>query len=258
MKIYLFPICLLVFASCEKVIEIDLNSSSPKVVIEANLSDTNNGSGVRITQSLNYDQSNNFAPVSGAVVTIADLTAGTQETLTMDNHGVYTNPSLQGQVGHEYQLTVQVLGQTYTANSTMPQRVTFDSLTYKKQTFLGASAYQIRPRYLDPQGIGNSYRFVLFKNRRLDKTIFVDNDEFLDGQQNERPLFTRDAEFKANDTITVEMQTISAAIYRYYNALDQASSGNSSAPANPPTNISGGALGYFSTRTSQLQSVILR
>ncbi|MBW7892063.1 MAG: DUF4249 family protein, partial [Chitinophagaceae bacterium] len=60
---------------------------------------------------------------------------------------------------------------------------------------------------------------------------------------------------KSGDLVKVEMQSISSTVYDYWYSLIQGASGNSSSasPANPISNIEGGALGYFSAH--QIQSV---
>ena len=64
------------------------------------------------------------------------------------------------------------------------------------------------------------------------------------------------------DTIHVEMQCIDQNIYTYYIAVIQISgddgSGAGITPANPPSNISNGALGYFSAHTSAVSSIVIK
>ena len=64
--------CSGIFLSCQKVIDVDLNSSSPHIVIEGYISDQPGPYWVRISQTVNYNQPNTFPPVSGATVTLSD------------------------------------------------------------------------------------------------------------------------------------------------------------------------------------------
>ncbi len=57
------------------------------------------------------------------------------------------------------------------------------------------------------------------------------------------------------------MMCIDAAVYKYwYSFLTGGASGdsNSASPANPVTNIKGGALGYFSAHTLQTKTVVVQ
>lgn len=70
------------------------------------------------------------------------------------------------------------------------------------------------------------------------------------------PFFGEDEEerIKAGDIITVEMQTIGKDVYDYFFSLDQTLSQSVATPANPVSNISGDALGYFSAHNVQTET----
>jgi hypothetical protein len=55
------------------------------------------------------------------------------------------------------------------------------------------------------------------------------------------------------------MQCIAPAVFKYLYSLDQGASGgnNSASPANPVTNIEGGALGYFSVHTIESKTMVV-
>ncbi len=58
------------------------------------------------------------------------------------------------------------------------------------------------------------------------------------------------------DQVKVEMRCIDRNIYTYMRALADLNSNNTT-PANPPTNFTGGCLGYFSAHTSQVRQVTI-
>lgn len=68
--------------SCQKVIDIELNPSSPRYVVTGNITDQPGPYEVKITSSINFDQDNNFPAVSGAKVCITDQNVGLTDTLT--------------------------------------------------------------------------------------------------------------------------------------------------------------------------------
>ena len=69
----------------------------------------------------------------------------------------------------------------------------------------------------------------------------------------------RDHEVVVGDKIHVEMQSIDNNVFTYYSALLQISGGNggTATPTNPPSNISNGALGYFSAHTTDTQTFVI-
>jgi hypothetical protein len=72
-------------------------------------------------------------------------------------------------------------------------------------------------------------------------------------------IYDDSSDIKAGTTLTLQMNCIDKAVYNYLNELQQISGGgsgfSSQAPANPTTNISGGALGYFSANTVTSKTV---
>ena len=68
-----------------------------------------------------------------------------------------------------------------------------------------------------------------------------------------------DVKVKVGDKITVKMQCIDDAVYTFYSALLQLSGGGGGGvtPTNPPSNISNGALGYFSAHTVSVKTIVI-
>lgn len=246
--------------SCEKVIDIKLNEAESKYMIESELDDSNKPYYVKISQTISFSSSNDFPKISGALVIISDQ-AGSADTLKETSQGRYEGNKLLRKQGVTYRLSVKVRDKEFTATSTMPTKVNLDSLSVNELVFFGSKSKVVVPKYRDPLGKGNNYRFVQYINSVRSKAIFVQNDQQNDGGVNSVPLRGGDEEKKADDWVEVEMQCIDSQVYLYFFSLDQLSGGgpNSSAtPTNPTTNISGGALGYFSAYTSQTKGVKLR
>lgn len=252
------------FSSCQKVIDIDLNSQEPKIVIEGAVTDdTLNAQTITITKSVNFSQDNKFPDVSGASVMVAD-NMGNSYTFTEVRPGLYQNSLLHGVPGRTYTMTVVAEGKTFTATSTMPAKVLLDSLVLSATAFgpPGAQKKYVTPAYRDPVGRGNKYKFRFIDNGRQAKDLFIFDDDLIDGVVNTRPLFANDDEIKmaVNDTVTITMMCIDVPVFNYFFSLDQSSGGPSASasPANPVTNIKGATLGYFSAQTTETKKIIVR
>ncbi len=245
----------LVFSSCTKVIDIDLNSKDPQIVIEGNVTDQAGPYTVRITQSVNFSATNTFPEVTGASVTIAD-NASNSELLTEVSPGVYQTNTLQGVPGRTYTLTVIANGKTYTSVSTMPGLVTLDSLLLEPNLSFG-SPFLIIPRFQDPAGAGNYYRCVETINNVRLADYFLYDDLFSDGLVNGQPLLDFTTILESGDSVSVDLQCIDKQVNLYFYSLQQTASGNTGAPANPESNISNHALGYFSAHTSSKRLVVI-
>ena len=252
--------CILLFSSCERVIDVDLNSASPKYVIEGSITDAPGPHKVRITQTKNFDENNTFEGISNAEVTITD-NAGNTETLAYTDGGEYQTVALEGVPGRTYSLIIRVAGNTFTAESTMPGPVSFDSLYVEEFKTFGESFKIPYVRYSDPPGIRNFYRHILYINNARAQSIYIGTDERKDGLQIERALpYFRGSEedrLKAGDAVRVEVQVIERAVYDYFFSLDQTIDQDAATPANPISNIRGGALGYFSAHSEKTKTIVV-
>lgn len=264
MKKLIFFAALCAITACEKEIDIDLNSADRKLVIQGEISNEVGPYTVSLTKTVNFSDRNDFPLVSGAVVTISDNT-GFSETLVESSRGYYETSQVKGIVGRTYTLSVEVEGKKYLATSTIPEPVKLDSIDIKVSdiSFPGQgndTSYTIIPMYTDPVGLGNSYRFIQSKNDTIDKSVILFNDNVNNGLRNKRPILSRDFDLKKGYRYTLEMRCIDKNIYDYFYSLNQSSGngpGGGTTPSNPVTNISNGALGFFSAHYVQRMTIIV-
>lgn len=244
--------------SCQKIINIDLNSANPAIVIVGNINDQPGPYTVTLSQTVNFSQPNTFPGVSGALVTISDNT-GIIDTLTeTTTPGTYNTHKTIGIQGRTYTLNVTANGKTYTAVSTMPQKVNFDTLVIEQKIgggFRNTNDTTYTPEIVlqDPASITNYYRFIETVNDTLLTNVNALNDQYFNGRYIAYPLRHK---LNVGDSVKVEMQCIDYGTYEYLSTLGEASGGTTGVtPANPVSNISNNALGYFSAHTSQYRSV---
>jgi len=257
MKQYILPILLLSVAltGCRKEITLDLEDESNKVVIEAIITEGPGPHTVQLTRSLGFTASNTFPAISNATVTLTD-DIGNSEQLTETAPGIYTTATLVGGQGRTYQLNTWVDGTTYTAQCPMPVEVTMDTLMVDSFPSFGTYTKIIVPGYIDPAGMANYYRFIVSVNGEKQEGFSVESDRFSDGNLVFQPLFVNDVELESGDVVQVTMECIAPDVYHYFFSMAQ-NVDNASTPADPESNISGGALGYFSVRTSSTRTVMV-
>jgi hypothetical protein len=250
-------------ASCEKVIVIDLNSKEPQIVIEGNISNQPGPYKVILTQTANYDESNNFPAVSGAMVTIRD-DSGNSELLAETSSGTYTTSTIQGTPGRSYTLKVTANGAEYQATSIMPAPVSIDALSVVTEKNSKGNDKTIYVGFTDPAGIANYYRFIKIINGIAQTSIFVEDDLLQDGNTINHPLLSHgqdETSIKTGDNVTIVLQTIDKKVYDYFRTLLQLSSGGlinqSTSPANPLTNISNNTLGYYNACSVTSKTIII-
>jgi hypothetical protein len=245
---------------CEKEIKLPIDENQSMLVIDAVITDEPGPYYVKLTKSVAVLDDSRYPEVSNAKVIMKD-NFGLTDTLKYTNKGVYLTNKLKGAYGTTYFLEILLDGKKYSAQSTMPKKVTLDSLTISYVSFF--SQYSVIPMYTDPITLGNNYRFVQTINDTLDKTYHIFNDNLNNGKENQRPLNTDSDSLKVklNDFVSVEMQCITSPTYLYYYSLRQiggAGPGGGTTPSNPPSNIIGGALGIFSAHTVQRKKIQIK
>ncbi|HTQ27387.1 MAG TPA: DUF4249 domain-containing protein [Puia sp.] len=256
-------ILLLPGVSCKKVINVDIHNASPQIVIVGEVTNAPGPYQVSITQTVNFNDSNIFPPVSGAAVIISDG-IGVRDSLTEISPGLYqSHPYWQGNSGNTYTLYVNTGKNTYMAYSTMPVQVPLDSVGFFYDNNRGGNTIiEAIPYFQDPPGVRNFYQFTEAVNGHPLNKIFIFSDQFSDGRYIREPLFddSTHSHMQSNDQLDLSMYCIDSTIYSYFNSLQQISGTGgfqSVTPANPNSNLSGGALGYFSAHTIQTKSQLV-
>jgi hypothetical protein len=245
-----------IFTSCQKVIKLNLNTANALVVISGYVTDQPGFDTVKISLSGSYFNPGSYPKVTNAVVIISDNT-GFIDTLVQVDSGVYAAPTMTGVPGRTYTMRALVNGKEYDAVSTMPAPVNIDSISiYLTGTInivngVSDTTDHVRCYFRDPVGIGNYYMVQARINGLLLDSLDDFNllsDQFEDGTEINRRLSNCNPIL--GQTVQVNLMCIDAGTYNYYEVVrGTASAGNpvsTAVPQNPPTNIVGGALGYFS------------
>jgi len=256
--------------NCQKVVSIDLNAASPKLVIDANVTDQSGPYNVILSRSGDYfEPSLTFPPVSNALIIISDDLGRVDTLKESPTAGIYKSSTLTGQPGRTYLLNVNADGNNYSAISHMPNKVLIDSIFYIKRpnNRFGEPGYDIYVMFKDPPELGNYYRLnvhagYLVPSDSVDGRRYrLYSDKLTNGDEMEERVRTRSL-VVPGDTITIDLLSIDKSAYDYFNTLRDIltsdGAATSLAPANPNTNLSNGALGYFSAYTMDRKTIILQ
>lgn len=249
---------LLFLSSCEKVLDLNLDKTQPKIVIESIFTDQNLRHIVSISYTANFDADNARIPVTGAIVTLVEENGPTL-TFTEPNPGNYSSSRYKGKPGKKYTLNVTVKGTTYSATSTMPMPVEIKSLNQAELNFFNERRKIIQVNYKDPAGIPNFYFNRVFVNGKRRDNFSLESDRFNDGKEVNNNIYIDEPDLVVGDEVRIQMLTIDENVYRYLFSITQitGNGGPPTAPANPNSNFNNGALGYFSASTSTEQTRII-
>jgi len=252
---------LLILYGCEKVIDVNLNEAAPAIVIEGNLSSSPTDAEIKISMTSSFFDSLPSEKVSGALVTVTS-DFGDTYNFKETERGIYKSKDVRFKEGSTYNMYVEANGEKYEAASTLHFSVGVDSLKfyYQDSPFFDPG-YYVKVYLLDPAGVDNFYRIKYLKNGVLQNTIddlIIFNDRFVDGSVIEITLFNQP--FELNDTIKLQLISLDESAYNYLQTFADLVNSNpgSAAPANPVTNISNDALGYFSVWSSNIKTAIIK
>ncbi|MDM1049228.1 DUF4249 domain-containing protein [Sphingobacterium hotanense] len=249
-QIYLLGIFVLLgFASCEEKIDVDLNTANAKVVIEADLNNLDRNQEIMVSRTVAFDESRAFEPVDNAVVSVV---TGSGSTFNFESigGGRYSHSNMGIIAQQEYTLNVSVDGQTYSSTTRMPNYVEVDSVGVTKENIFNEDYYFVNLSFDDPEGVENYYKYNVEiigvgDNATAMQFNSVYSDKFNDGLHVTHQIGGRNAEIANGDNVRVRRYCIAKDVYKYWSEYQSTNPGSAS-PANPTSNISNGALGYFS------------
>jgi hypothetical protein len=269
-KIIIIAAAACTLTACQKVINIDLNETAPQYVIEGALQEGTQTFTVRVTKTTSYFASATTTPkVTTATVTVT-ADNGIATVLTNMGEGVYAAANYTAQAAHTYTLKVTDGANTFTAASYMPAIVPIDSVTIIRASQSGifvppspggaadsTTRYLITCHFKDPAGSVNYFRgnIVPQPTEQGNNGYTLIADKNLDGAA---LSFVAAPKFRRGTPVTVELMAIDKSTYNYFNQLDEfiGRGQQSVSPANPDTNWSGGALGYFGAMSVQRKTVV--
>lgn len=251
-----------VLTGCDEPIKLDVTQTPPQIVIEGQVTDVSGKQFVHLSRSLGFYQVGDPEAIKAAYVTIKDDTGDSVSFF----HNPHQHPDsvgyfvpkvkFVGVIGRTYTMKVLIGEDTYTASDKLVRVTSFDSISYRPNRFLGRDIpsdgkYMELVMYAkEPQDTEDNYLFKFYRNDSLVYTkrddVYIFNDygigERIDGVAS--PVY-----YAPGDSARVEMYSISRDGYLYYNDLGTIMNSDggmfSPPPANPRSNITGGALGFF-------------
>jgi len=235
--------------SCEELIDINLNEADPRYVIEADLSNLRDEQAIYVSQTVAFDAPVKNTPVNNAVISVRD-DKGNTYTFTHQANGRYTSP-FKPKEKTNYSLLVNIDGEIFESSSYMNDYIDVRSTGITEDVIFSDTLYSVSLKFDDPKNTPNYYKYNISINGGDFTFSSVFNDKFNDGLTVTHEIADRRNNIELGDSVTVQRQVIDKGVYDYWNDLQSINPG-SAAPANPKSNISNGALGYFSVSSSKI------
>ena len=257
-KIYFLIAISILVTSCEKVIEVDLNTAPPKLVFDAAIKwqkgTLGNEQNIKLTTTTSY-YNDQVPTASGATVYITDA-ANTRfnfiETASTGNY-VCTNfnPVLNG----NYVLTVIYNGETYNATETLKPVPTIEYITQRNDGGFTGQDIEVKTFFTDNAATNDYYLFTYKPSFAAIPVYALEEDRFFQGNQ----IFGlyRSDKLETGQNIGITLSGISKQYFNYLKILVSIAGNTNGSPfQSPSATVRGNVinttteanypLGYFS------------
>jgi len=248
----------LFFASCEKVVDVDLDTAPPKLVIEAAITwekgTTGNEQTIKLTTTTGYFE-NKIPTVSGAIIYIENSKKERFNFIEIKKTGQYSCINFTPVIDEQYTLTVISRGSRYIGTETLKSVAPITRIEQNNQGGFTGKDIEIKAFYTDPADADNFYLYKYLYSNKVKSTFYVDEDKFFNG--NEFFSLSDDEDLIIGNEIEIKHYGISKQYYNYMNILVSIAGSTVGGPfQSPPATVKGNMinvtnkdnypLGYFS------------
>lgn len=272
MKKILFPLVLLMtfFSSCEEVIDLELDTAAPKLVVEASIiwikGSSGNAQKIKLTTTTGYyDQE--VPIVTGANVSITNSDNTVFNFTEIPDTGEYACTNFVPEIGETYTLTIINNGETYTATETFQALSPITRIEQNNEGGFTGKDIEIKAYFNDPANADNYYLYRYEYSNQVSVSYNVDEDEFFQG--NEFSSRSQNDDLKKGDVIELSHYGISKQYYNYMNILIGIMGSNSGGPfQTPPATVRGNIsnstnpknypLGYFALGETDMRRYVIQ
>jgi hypothetical protein len=247
--------------SCTEKVDIELDSTYERVVIEGYLTSEYKNHQVKISKSADYFSNKPAEPITGADVSITDGIF--TYPLTEAQPGIYKTEEMSGVPGITYTLNINIEGEHFSASDYMHSCPPIDSIKFKR--FENDSNHiSISIFAQEPEEEINHYAWKAYRNDTLVtdtlREIFFSDDILINGSYI-NDVNVQYIKAKNNDIITLEMLSITKPYYEYMIKVmletDWDGGPFDGPPANFYGNISNEALGFFAVYSVEQKTAML-
>lgn len=257
---------LIILSSCTEVVNVDLESTEPKLVVEAFINwekgTLGNQQSIKLTTTGNF-YTNTVPVVSGATVKITNSSNTVFDFIEIPNTGKYECFNFIPVLNETYTLLVISAGQTYLATETLRSVASITSVTQDTNGGISGNKIQVKANFSDPIITEDYYLFNYKYPNILKPDYYTTDDEFFNGNSFFSALFETNNgnDIVQGEVITITHYGVSRNHYEFLNKLLSIAGSSGGGPFQSPpvtvkgnvinqTNFSNYPLGYFNLSES--------
>lgn len=270
MKKIVLIMSVLVFASCEKVVKINLKDAPPKLVIDASIiwqkGTSGNQQTVKLSTSTGYFQSL-IPKVAGATVSIANSVNTVFNFIEVPNTGNYICNNFVPVLNEKYTLTVKYNNLIYKAEEVLTPSPIINEIEQRNDLGFNSDAIGIKIDFNDFANQNNYYLFSFLVPSKIFPEYQVLEDQYNQGSK--MSWLYADTALKIKDKLALTLFGISKPYYNYMNIIVRNTASGAGNPfQSPPANARGNIVnvndpndfvyGYFSLSESDRKEYIIK
>lgn len=246
--------------SCQEVIELDLNSSNPVVVVDGEIS-LGKSASIQLSYTSDYFTSEAQQTINDALVTLTS-SSGEVEVLKYTQNGRYVGTEIIGQENTTYELQVELADKNFVGTSSIMSDFSITQLniiesiinkpSFGKNGTSDSMKYNVELVFTDDSNQENNYLLQVLKNGEVGEfqNLLITDQQFArNGLITYNPMMYQ---FSMGDTAQFRLISIDKETYQFYNQLADVSGSsgmqsmmNSGTPYNPSSNMGDDVVGYF-------------
>ncbi len=260
-------------ASCTKIIDVEVDPSNEKLVVDATLTTDTTVHIVKLTRTIDFFSMEEPPGVSNATVTVSDNEG---KTITFEENqsvpGEYLSPeNTYGVIGNTYTLNIELTSpiggfSKFEATNFIKKTPEIDSVTIEKDPY--RPFYYIAGYFQD--SVSEDYYMSWYSKddtlrNYLSSERYLIEDKIINGEYFEGAalgiLFGDEAKFIPGSRFEVSLSNINEIHYNFITDFAAEASGQnplfSGPPANISTNLNNDAVGFFATYSTQMAVYIV-
>ncbi len=253
---------------CEEVVDVNLNTAPPRLVIEASVNWVRNTPGniqaVKLSTTTDYF-SDVIPPISDAVVTITNSQGTVFNFTEIDQPGLYICSDFVPVLNESYTLMVIHNDEVYTSTERLLATPEVTRVEQRNDGGILGEDVEVKFFFNDIPDETNFYFLGIFDPYKVIPEYGILEDRFFQNNEMFGLYFSED--LKTGDTLTFTMNGISQNYFNYLNIL-LAQAGNNAGPFSTPTSTVRGnivnqtsfdnyALGYFRLSQTEVNQYII-
>lgn len=274
---YIIIISLLLIASCEKVVVIELPPSQNLIVVEGWVTDIEQTQSIRLIRSNGFLDKNPVQPIEDAEIRVERRNGGFQ-LYGYEGNGYYQSESpFAANSDLEYRVVINLTNGDLIRSDwdKMPRKTKIDGISVRsfEENDPDNSGQQITLYYpkmevTDSANISNFYRWVFYNGRERytePESITLQDDRFFDG--NLIPNTFDEFSYEEGDSIIVNFQSITSNTFNFLQLLKSQIATLGTSSITIPAVVNGNltnlnsqeqVLGYFGTVAVSADTIIAR